>query len=240
MKFKEPQVPLKIETAKKIIETSETERLERCIQNHELNAKLHKQGGNAEIYTSPNPVYKNICLKKIKDRPQILYNNVDNEMSFQIKVRALGIKTPLPLLSVETKDGRKFILMEFIKGETVSDILNKPSLLPKKFNYEVFCKAPEEAVAKMHQAGIYHRDLHSKNVMIEKSTGLPVIIDFGTATEGSGSDLTYSESISLLNPTTGRYEMKSGFFKDDDEMVRNIKASLRGINKLPTRLTNEV
>ena len=54
MKFKEPQVPLKIETAKKIIETSETERLERCIQNHELNAKLQLESmkiGNIEFLT---------------------------------------------------------------------------------------------------------------------------------------------------------------------------------------------
>ena len=127
--------------------------------------------------------------------------------------------------------------MERIYGYTVHEILLQPSLLPKKFNYDVFCAALEESVAILHSIGIYHRDLHAKNIMIDSKTGMPYIIDFGTATEGSGSDLTYEESVSLLNPETGKYEQKSGYFKDDNLMVKNIKASLRQFKKYPKPLT---
>ena len=232
-------MPLKIENISKLIENEQTEVLEKCIKRREMNAILHKQGGNAEIYISKDRDYKNVCLKKIKERPQILHNDVDNEHKFQIKARQAGVRTPMPLFSIETKDGGKYILMEFIQGETVADVIARPTLLPKNFNYNLFCQTLDSYVEKMHTAGLYHRDLHSKNVMIEKKTGLPVIIDFGTATEGSGSDLTYEESVSLLNPSTNTYEQKNGFFKDDNIMARNLKATLRQLGQKMRVLTSQ-
>ena len=83
----------------------------------------------------------------------------------------------------------------------------------------------------MPERGIYHRDLHYSNVMIDEE-GLPVIIDFGTATEGSGSDFTYEESVSMYDEKKGRYSLVNGYFKDDLVMVKNIKEGIKNLRRV--------
>jgi len=125
--------------------------------------------------------------------------------------------------------------MEKVNGYSIKDIVANNNLLPEKFDYKVFCDSLDEQIAKMHNKGkmidgIYHRDLHHGNVMIDDD-GLPVIIDFGTGIKGSGSDLTYEESVSMYNEKLGRYEFVNGYFKDDLEMVQNLKAELKQFAK---------
>jgi tRNA A-37 threonylcarbamoyl transferase component Bud32 len=139
--------------------------------------------------------------------------------------RKAGVRTPLALISVETDQGT-FFIMEKVEGHNVEEVIATPSLLPPSFDYELFFKDLEQQVKKMHDAGIFHRDLHIRNVMINEE-GQPVIIDFGTATEGTGSDFTYEELANLYNENTGRYELVSGHFKDDLQMVKNLKSALR-------------
>jgi len=185
-----------------------------------------RRGDNAVVYSLEVIELENICFKKIKPKPRIVYNNIDEEHAYQKKIKEAGVRTPFSLLSIETEEKEKYIVMQKINGHSVRDIIKNPNLLPEKFNYEVFCKSLDEEVAKMHKIGIHHRDLHSGNVMINEE-GLPVIIDFGTATEGSGGESTYDDMVSMLDNRTGRYVPAKGYFKNDLDMVKNIKADLR-------------
>ena len=128
-------------------------------------------------------------------------------------------------MSIKTDDG-EYLVMEKIDGHSVGDIVKNTKLVPENFNYKKFCDSLDSEVSKMHKAGLYHRDLHFGNVMIDEDS-LAVIIDFGTATMGIGSDFTYEESVSMYDPSKGRYFLANGFFKDDLEMVKNIKANLK-------------
>ncbi len=220
--------PYNIEKVAKIVESKETMRLLNCLQTLELHAVSIGEGGNADVFVAEETPFKKVCLKKIKQKPQILSNDIDQEHKYQIMAREAGVSTPLPLISFEA-EGKKYLIMERVDGHTILEVLEKPSLLPKKFDFAVFSKALDDSIKKMHDSGLYHRDLHSKNVMINKA-GMPVIIDFGTATVGSGSDFTYEESVSMYNPTSDRYEQKTGYFKDDLMMVRNLKASLSKVS----------
>jgi len=121
--------------------------------------------------------------------------------------------------------------MERINGCTVKEAIDNPTLLPDNFNYKVFIDDLTDQILKMHNKngmsdGVYHRDLHQGNVMINED-GLAVIIDFGTAIEGSGSDLTYEEEVSMYNEKKGRYELVSDYFKDDLNMIKEIKNALK-------------
>ena len=217
--------PYEVKKVAKIVESKETLKLINCLQTLELHATSIGEGGNADVLVAEETPFKKVCLKKIKQKPLILSNDIDQEHKYQIMAREAGVPTPLPLISFETEK-EKYLIMERVYGHTILEILEKPSLLSKKYDFAVFSKALDEAIKKMHGAGLYHRDLHSKNVMINKD-GMPIIIDFGTATIGSGSDFTYEESVSMLNPATGKHEMKTGYFKDDLVMARNLKASLQ-------------
>ena len=224
-------IPFSIKKIEKLINTNEVEYLEECIKKLEVHFVPVGEGGNAIVYLAEGTPFEKIVFKKVKENPQIDYNDIIQEHKLQEKVKELGVRTPLTLLSIETEEGDKYLVMEKVEGYSVKDIVLDESLMPKKFDYKIFCASLDDQVSKMHNEnkmldGIYHRDLHTGNVMINNE-GLPVIIDFGTGVEGSGSDFTYEESVKMFNPNKGRYEFVNGYFKDDLEMVKNIKADLK-------------
>jgi tRNA A-37 threonylcarbamoyl transferase component Bud32 len=227
----------KVEHVQRLIESKETENIIECILKIELYATPIGEGGNAIVYIPEEESLQTVCIKKGKEKPQIVFNNIDEECEIQKTLKNLGVRTPLTILSFTTKEKGDYFIMERINGYSVKDILEKPDLLPEKFDYPTFCKSLDGQISKMHKAygivgGIYHRDLHDGNVMIDEE-GLPVIIDFGTAVKGTGSDNTYSESVKKYNDKKDIYEFVDGYFKDDLEMVKNIKSSLKLFIKLP-------
>lgn len=218
-----------ISKIRKLVDSKESQEVVECVSGLKLEKNPIGEGGNAVIYIPEVETFKKVCLKKVKEKPQIMYNDIEEECKIQKLLKEAGVRTPVTLVSFVAKEG-SYLVMERIIGYNISEIIKKPELMPEKFNYETFCKDLDEQVSIMHKAGIYHRDLHERNVMINEE-GLPVIIDFGTATYGTGSDFTYEESVSMFNPTKGRYEFVNGFFKDDLEMVKNIKATLKQFMK---------
>lgn len=94
----------------------------------------------------------------------------------------------------EVADDFEVLLMETMDAISVEDLIRTGESLPKNFNYEQFCKDADEFIAKMHEGKLYHRDLHAGNVMIDRTTGSPVIIDFGRSTLSSEED-AYTEEF---------------------------------------------
>ena len=221
----------KIEKIAKIIETKETDELEGCLKKLELTFESIGGGNNADVSIAKGTPFEKICFKKTKKNPLIKCNDINEEHKFQMKVRKLGVRTPFTLMSTETNEKEEYLVMEKINGCTVKEAIDNPALLPKNFNYKIFIDDLNDQILKMHNKngvgdGVYHRDLHQGNVMINQD-GLAVIIDFGTAIEGSGSDLTYEEEVSMYNEQKGRYELVSDYFKDDLRMFEEIKNTLK-------------
>jgi tRNA A-37 threonylcarbamoyl transferase component Bud32 len=216
-------------SVRKLVESEKADEIFERINEIELEKDPIGEGGNAIIFIPKNEKLKGICIKKVKEKPQIQFNDIEQESKYQEILKKAGVNTPEILISIDTPKGKYFI-MEKIDGFTVAEVVEKPSRMPEKFNYEVFCKVLDEQISIMHKNGIYHRDLHDRNIMINEE-GMPVVIDFGTAAYGSGSDFTYEESVAMYNSQKGRYEFVNGFFKDDLEMVKNIKSALKGFMK---------
>lgn len=76
----------------------------------------------------------------------------------------------------ETEEGQPFIVMEYIKGETLSDLLHSSSLTIKQAVEVV--EAAAEALAAAHAKGIIHRDIKPSNVIVNKE-GQVKVLDFG-------------------------------------------------------------
>ncbi len=225
--------PFEMRKVRKIVETKETEALLECINSLEIHAESIGEGGNAEVFAIEGGQFSKVCLKRIKEKQQLICNSIDEENKFQGKAREAGVRTPLALISIDTDKG-SFLIMERVDGCTVEQAIQDPSQLPENFSYQIFANDLDDQILKMHNAGIYHRDLHVRNVMINNQ-GMPVIIDFGTATEGTGSDFTYEQLATVYNQKTGKYDQVSGVFKDDLQMVRSLKSALR-----PTGLRHSI
>jgi eukaryotic-like serine/threonine-protein kinase len=87
----------------------------------------------------------------------------------------------------ELPDGRAFIAMAFLDGETLKTRLDRGPL-PANDAARIALQVAH-GLARAHQAGIAHRDVKPANVMIT-SDGEARLLDFGIAKFAGGGDLT--------------------------------------------------
>lgn len=174
MNIEEPV--FKIEKVKKIVDSKESVALSTCVSEYLKMATVIGYGTNAEVLVAEGTLFSKVVCKKIKKKPLMKCNDIDTELEFQVKINEAGVRTPLALISFEI-NGEEHFLMERIDGYSIGDILKEGKPLPQKFNYNTFFASLEEQITLMHKAGIYHRDLHKGNVMINEE-GLPVSYRF--------------------------------------------------------------
>ena len=72
-----------------------------------------------------------------------------------------------------------YIVMEFVEGKTLKELLEKRGPMPWKVAEPIFASAIS-AMERIHQAGIIHRDLSPDNLMIQ-ADGTVKILDLGAA-----------------------------------------------------------
>ncbi|WBP84657.1 serine/threonine-protein kinase [Kitasatospora cathayae] len=105
------------------------------------------------------------------------------------------------MYDIESVDGRPWLVMELIEGESLEAILATGTLsVPEAA--EIGCQIAA-ALAAVHAAGVVHRDIKPANIMRAR-TGETVLTDFGIAQIDGGTDLTRTGvvvgSIPYLSP----------------------------------------
>src|SRR4026209_924311 len=102
-------------------------------------------------------------------------------------------------------DGRHFIIMEFVEGETLSQVLAREGRFSESRAVDIatqICEVLEEA----HRLGIIHRDLKPSNILLGKR-GI-CVLDFGVAkvlASSSESSATFASTGSGQLIGTPRY-----------------------------------
>lgn len=160
-------------------------------------------GSVAEVYTLRRPG-SNLCIKWITDYARYAEGVLTSkELEFLDVLRNLkveGVRTPKPFFAFSTlrMDG---IVMEQLNATNFRRVIEKqttegiPDELPPGFDVQRYFGALERYVKEMHKLGIYHGDLHLRNMMIDRQTGLPYLIDFGK------SKFDWELDKSKANPT---------------------------------------
>jgi eukaryotic-like serine/threonine-protein kinase len=84
------------------------------------------------------------------------------------------------IFDIQQHGDTHFLTMEYVKGETLSTILNRDGAMPVLTAVRVLRKVAE-ALGAAHSAGVVHRDVKPGNIIID-SSGRVTIVDFGVAT----------------------------------------------------------
>jgi len=101
--------------------------------------------------------------------------------------------------------GNLYLALEYVDGWTLGEWKERKHPTAHEI-LRVFVKIVS-ALAYMHRLGVLHRDLKLANVLIRKSDGEPVIVDFSSATHALADDLTDGG----LPPGTDRYRAPEQF-----------------------------
>ena len=122
--------------------------------------------------------------------------------------------------------GTGYIVMEYVDGEPLSELLKRKSTLTEvEIREHVLPVAG--GLGEVHAAGLLHRDIKPGNIVI-RADGVPVLIDFGSArheTSAKSRSLTavitpgyapleqYSSSIGDQRPTTDIYALGAVLYR---------------------------
>jgi len=107
------------------------------------------------------------------------------------------------IMDVGSERGLPFMVMEFLNGEDLSQMLEKRGPLPVEEAVDYVLQALE-AIAQAHAAGMVHRDLKPANLFLHRRPdGSPIVkvLDFGIAKssnpfgETGGHNLTSTKSM---------------------------------------------
>lgn len=97
------------------------------------------------------------------------------------------------LLERGEQEGRLYLAMEFLTGQTLQARLAAADPLPRAHALRIVGDLAQ-ALAALHGAGVIHRDLHPGNVMI-LADGRAKLLDFGLARAASTSTLTRANTV---------------------------------------------
>ena len=87
-----------------------------------------------------------------------------------------------------TEDGRPFIVMEYVNGRSLRDVIRTEGALPLRRALAIARQACS-ALAAAHAIGITHRDIKPDNILLAPSPGGDIVkvLDFGIAKVKEGS-----------------------------------------------------
>jgi len=142
-------------------------------------------GGMGEVYRARDTrLDRTVAIKVV---PEHLSQKPDLRQRLEREARAIS-KLSHPnictLHDIGHQDGMDFLVMEFVEGKTLRELLAS-GILPMRKVIPIAAQVAE-GLAKAHEAGIIHRDLKPENLMV--SNEMVKILDFGLAKLAFGSE----------------------------------------------------
>jgi len=81
--------------------------------------------------------------------------------------------------SFEGESGVAYIVMEFVEGDTLANIMKRAQLTVPQIKHVIVNAA--HGLQHAHENGVFHRDVKPENIMISPKTGVTKLMDFGIA-----------------------------------------------------------
>lgn len=143
-------------------------------------------GGMGTVWLCRDEVLgREVAVKQIGALPGESATETKRAMREARSAAALNHPNAVAIFDVVTDDGRPFLVMEYVEGQTLADEISRDGRLAPQRVADIGSQLAS-ALARAHERGIVHRDIKPGNVLIDKA-GRPKISDFGIA-RGSGDD----------------------------------------------------
>lgn len=148
----------------------------------------------ANVYLAHDTILdRNVAVKVLRGD---LANDEKFVRRFQreaLSASSLSHPNIVEMYDVGEDDGQYYIVMEYVDGMTLKQVLKKRGHLSVTEVVDIMLQVTD-GMAHAHDAYIIHRDIKPQNIMI-LSNGMIKITDFGVATALNSTQLTQTNSV---------------------------------------------
>ena len=152
------------------------------------------EGGMANVYLANDTILdRKVAIK-------VLRGDLSNDEKFirrfqreALSVSNLSHPNIVEVYDVGEEDGQYYIVMEYIEGKTLKQLLKKRETLTLPEVIDIMLQLTD-GLAHAHESYIIHRDIKPQNIMI-LDNGLVKITDFGIAMALNATQLTQTNSV---------------------------------------------
>ena len=161
------------------------------VSRYEIKQELG-QGAMGTLYLALDPLIDRLVAVKL-----MRVHTEELRSRFLREARAGGRlqhKNIVTFYDVGVHNDQPFIAMEYIKGETLAEIISRKAALSldrKLKLIEELC----DGLGYAHDAGLIHRDIKPANLMVTEGAGEMKILDFGIARSTDLTGLTQTGGI---------------------------------------------
>jgi eukaryotic-like serine/threonine-protein kinase len=165
------------------------------------------RGGMGIVWLCRDEVLgREVAVKQIGALPGESATQTKRAMREARSAAALNHPNAVAVYDVVEHDGRPWLVMEYVEGQTLADEISRDGQLSPQRVADIGAQLAS-ALARAHERRIVHRDVKPGNVLIDKA-GRPKISDFGIARGHDDEQLTQTGFVTgtpgYLSPELAR------------------------------------
>ena len=152
------------------------------------------EGGMANVYLGYDTILdRNVAIKILRGDLSTDEKFVRRFQREALSASSLAHPNIVEMYDVGEDDGIYYIVMEYVEGKTLKQLLKKRGSLTLSEAIDIMLQLTD-GMAHAHDSYIIHRDLKPQNIMI-KDDGQIKITDFGIAMALNATQLTQTNSV---------------------------------------------
>lgn len=152
------------------------------------------EGGMANVYLAKDTILdRQVAVKVLRGDLSSDEKFIRRFQREALSVSNLSHPNIVEVYDVGEEDGQYYIVMEYIEGKTLKQLLYKRGALTLPEVIDIMTQLTD-GLAHAHEAYIIHRDIKPQNIMIEDN-GTIKITDFGIAMAVNATQFTQTNSV---------------------------------------------
>ena len=149
------------------------------IGNYKIEEKLG-EGGMGAVYMGVDTMLdREVAIKALKPELARQTSVVERFRKEAVTLAKLNHPNIATLYTMFRQGEELYMVLEFVRGETLDNIMQRRGALPAEEAIPVFCQVLD-GIDHAHDLGIVHRDIKPANMMLTEKGTLKVL-DFGIA-----------------------------------------------------------
>ncbi|HEU4720760.1 MAG TPA: protein kinase, partial [Gemmatimonadaceae bacterium] len=155
--------------------------VERALAAHyELDCEIGR-GGMGIVYRAKDKRLKRQVAIKLLP-PELAFRSEIKSRFLREAETAAQLSHPniVPIYTVDEQEGLVFFVMAYVSGDNLAKRLHERGVLTVDETRKVL-REVAEALAYAHDRGVVHRDIKPDNILLDQTSGRPMVTDFGIA-----------------------------------------------------------